>query len=125
MDLGNGAYCDPMASTVIEALRDATRSRHASLGASPAMARLFDPDYTIAEYREHLGRLLGLFEPLERAVADATGPGDPVRDLQRSAALRADLRSMGATAGDIDSLKRYRGLAPIEPAGSRGYTYVI
>jgi len=59
----------PVAPGVIGALRDATRSRHANLGASPAMSRLFDPGYTVPEYRAHLGRLLGLFEPLERAVA--------------------------------------------------------
>jgi heme oxygenase len=89
------------------------------------MARLFDADYTIAEYREHLGRLLGLFEPLERAVAKASHPGDPARDLRRSSALRDDLRAMGATTRDIGSLERYHGLAPIDPAGVRGYTYVI
>jgi heme oxygenase len=110
---------------VIEALRDATRSRHTKLGASPAMARLFDANYTISEYREHLGRLLGLFEPIERAVADATHPGDPVRDLQKSSALRDDLRAMGATTRDIGLLERYHGLAPIDPRGLRGYTYVI
>ena len=42
-----------VAPSVIEALRDATRSRHAQLSASPAMSRL----YTIPEYRSHLGRL--------------------------------------------------------------------
>jgi heme oxygenase len=117
--------CEPGVSSVIEALRDATRSRHTRLGASPALARLFDANYTISEYREHLGRLLGLFEPLERAVADATLPGDPVRDLQRSSALRDDLRAMGATTRDICSLERYHGLAPFDPDGLRGYTYVI
>jgi heme oxygenase len=89
------------------------------------MARLFDATYTISEYREHLGRLLGLFEPLERAVAEATDPGDPVRGLQRSGALRDDLRAMGAAPKDIESLERYRGFGPIEPAGVPGYTYVI
>jgi heme oxygenase len=89
------------------------------------MARLFDANYTISEYRQHLGRLLGLFQPLERAVADATGPADPVRDLQRSGALISDLSSMGLTAGEIDSLERYSGLWPIEPASLPGYRYVI
>jgi len=117
--------CEPLGSSVLEALRDATRSRHTKLGASPAMTRLFDATYTISEYREHLGRLLGLFEPLEHAVADAADPGDPVRGIQRSIALLDDLRAMGATARDIDSLERYRGFAPIEPAGLYGYTYVI
>lgn len=110
---------------VIEALRSATRLRHARLGASPAMARLFAETYTIAEYREHLGRLLGLFEPLERAVADATTTGNPLRDLQRSGALVEDLRAMGATTRDIHELERYRGFGALEPTGLPGYAYVI
>jgi heme oxygenase len=89
------------------------------------MRRLFDAGYTKSEYREHLGRLLGLFEPLERAVADGSDAGDPIRQLQRSSALLDDLGAMGATAGDIDSLDRYGGFGPIEPAGLYGYSYVI
>jgi heme oxygenase len=88
------------------------------------MARLFDADYTLSEYRQHLGRLLGLFEPLERAVASAAGPQNPLRDLQRSSALIHDLSSMGLTSGEIDSLERYGGRWPIEPASLHGYTYV-
>jgi len=89
------------------------------------MARLFEADYTISEYRQHLGRLLGLFEPLERAVAGVTAPDHPVRELQRSAALIRDLSSMGLTSGEIDSLERYGGHWPIEPASLNGYSYVI
>jgi heme oxygenase len=111
--------------SVIAALRDATRSRHAQLGASPAMLRLFDAAYTIPEYRSHLGRLLGLFEPLGRAIARAAHPADPIRTLDRSGALREDLAIMGATVGEIDALERCRWLPPIEPAGLYGYAYVI
>jgi heme oxygenase len=114
-----------VAPGVIEALRDATRFRHAQLGASPAMSRLFDAAYTLSEYQSHLGRLLGLFEPLECAVACAADPGDPVRALERSSALREDLTIMGATASDIDALERCRWLPRIEPAGLYGYAYVI
>lgn len=89
------------------------------------MIRLFDAAYAASEYREHLGRLLGLFEPLERTVADAADPTDPVHALQRSSALREDLHIMGATARDIEALERCPRLPPIEPAGMRGYTYVI
>jgi heme oxygenase len=89
------------------------------------MARLFDEAYTIPEYQSHLGRLLGLFEPLERAVACAAHPTDSVRTLERSSALREDLTIMGATTSDIDALERYRWLSPIQPAGLYGYAYVI
>jgi heme oxygenase len=117
--------CEPGVSSVIDALRQATRSRHAKIEAIPAMARLFDADYTLSEYRQHLGRLLGLFEPLERAVADVTGADHPVRDLQRSSALVRDLHNMGLTSGEIGSLERYGGLWPIEPASIHGYSYVV
>ena len=117
--------CEPGVSSVLEALRNATRSRHAALAAIPAMARLFDSTYTLSEYRAHLGRLLGLFEPLEHAVAAATTPGDPVRGLRRSGALIDDLFAMGASAPYIDSLERYAGFGPIDPAGLQGYAYVV
>jgi heme oxygenase len=61
---------------IIEALRDATRSRHAKLASLPAMLRLFEGDYAISEYRAHLGRLLGIFEPLEHAAAQAANRED-------------------------------------------------
>jgi heme oxygenase len=110
---------------VIEALRDATRSLHAQLGASPAMLRLFAIDFTILEYKAHLGRLLGLFEPLECAVACAAGGADSIRALGRSHALREDLRIMGSTARDIDALERCSWLPFIDPAGLYGYAYVV
>jgi heme oxygenase len=116
---------EPETPGIIEALRYATRSQHASLAASPAMARLFHPAYTVSEYRAHLGRLLGLFEPLECAVACAAKPGDPVLALGRSSALREDLRLMGATVIDIGALERYHWVSPMDPAGLFGYAYVI
>jgi heme oxygenase len=116
---------NPIEFAVIEALRDSTRSRHAQLGASPAMLRLFAVDFTIPEYQAHLGRLLGLFEPLECAVACAAGGADSIRGLARSHALREDLRNMGATASDIDALERCSQLPSIDAAGLYGYAYVV
>jgi hypothetical protein len=37
------------------------------------MLKLFDADYTITSYQAHLSRMLGLVEPLERAVKGAAG----------------------------------------------------
>lgn len=110
---------------VIDALRRATRSHHAQLAASEPMLRLFDPAYTVAEYRAHLGRLLGLFEPLERAAAQASDPFDSLPGLHRASALRADLVQMGAAASDIDALERCGHVPSLELAGLRGYTYVM
>jgi len=116
---------EPGVPRIIEVLRGATRSRHASLASTPAMLRLFETDYAISEYRAHLGRLLGFFEPLECAVAKAADSEDPVCALQRSTDLRDDLRIMGATARDLAALERCPRLPTIAPDGLRGYTYVI
>jgi heme oxygenase len=110
---------------VLESLRGATRSRHASLSASPAMVRLFDSAYTVSEYRSHLGRLLGFFDPLERAIGKVIDFTDPVHSVQRSLALREDLLLMGMNAKDIEALKRCRELPHISPAGVPGYSYVV
>ncbi|MGI9145936.1 MAG: biliverdin-producing heme oxygenase [Chloroflexota bacterium] len=112
-------------SGVINALRSATRSQHAQLAASEPMRRLFDAAYTVAEYRAHLGRLLGLFEPLERAAAQASDPSVPVLGLHRASALRADLVHLGAATSEIESLERCGHLPRLELAGLRGYTYVM
>ena len=90
------------------------------------MVRLFDADYTFSEYRFHLGKLLGLFEPLECAVtAAAATPSDPVCSLRRSRELREDLRLTGVSASEIDKLERCQRIPQITAAGLRGYTYVI
>lgn len=110
---------------VIDALRGATRSLHTDLGSSHAMSRLFASDYTVSEYRDHLGRLLGFFEPLESAAPrHETAEFSPLA-IQRSGDLREDLRNMGATQKDIDALERCHTLPSISHAGLRGYTYVV
>ena len=116
---------EPGEPSVIEALRNATRSLHANLGSNPAMSRLFASDYTISEYRAHLGRLLGFFEPLEIAVSRLDNAESSTLEIQRSGDLREDLQIMGATARDIDSLERCRTLPSISRTGLRGYTYVV
>jgi heme oxygenase len=89
------------------------------------MRRLFDDSYTISEYRVHLGRLLGFFEPLECAVDGAADLTIAVYALQRSRALREDLHIMGMTKREIDALERCSDLPLISLAGLHGYTYVI
>jgi heme oxygenase len=116
---------EPGEPSVIESLRNATHSLHAILGSSPALSRLFAGDYTISEYRAHLGRLLGFFEPLEIAVSRLGSTEASPLALQRSSDLRKDLHNMNATARDIDSLERCRTLPSITRAGLRGYTYVV
>jgi len=110
---------------VLEALRLATRSRHAKLASCRAIMRLFDSTYSVSEYRAHLGRLLGLFEPLERSVARAAEPSNLVNSLQRARDLREDLLMLGATTTEVDNLERCQCLPPIPVQGLLGYAYVI
>ena len=116
---------EPGKATVLAALRNATHSLHASLASNPAMSRLLDKDYSISEYRAHLGRVLGFFEPLECVASRAAEVDGSVCPLQRSGDVREDLRLMGATPSEIDALERCQQLPTIAPGGLRGYIYVI
>jgi heme oxygenase (biliverdin-IX-beta and delta-forming) len=115
---------EPRIPSVIEALRDATRSRHESLASSPGMSRLFESDYTIAEYRAHLAPLLGFFEPLENTASQANVEGSP-SVVRRSTDLCEDLRAMGASAEDIAAIQRCQRLPAFPPGGLSGYTYMV
>lgn len=115
---------------VIEILRNATRSRHANLASGAALSRLFAANYTVSEYQSHLGRMLGLIEPLERAAALAVESiaaenGPAAAQPERSRDLQADLIAMGAPQLEIDGFERCLQIPPLSVAGLRGYTYVI
>ena len=88
------------------------------------MARIFAPDYTLFEYRAHLGCMLGLFEPLERAAADAAGTSQSLSTLQRSKDLLDDLSTMGLSADEIDAFERCPYVPTLPTAGMPGYFYV-
>jgi heme oxygenase len=89
------------------------------------MVRLFEPTYTIAEYRSHLGDLLGLFEAIEAAASRAATPEDPPPIQRRSLDLRHDLAIMGGEAVAIDRLGDAQIRIELPAGGLRGYTYVI
>lgn len=111
--------------SVLEALRLATRSRHEKLASCPGMVRLFEPNYSISEYRRHLGRLLGLFEPLERSIAGVAETSNLAFSLQRAGDLREDLLIMGTTRKELDALERCQCLPPVSSQGLLGYSYAI
>jgi heme oxygenase len=115
---------EPAEPSVIEALRDATRSRHESLASSAGMSRLFESDYTIAEYRAHLARVLGFFAPLEKTAAQASAEGS-LSVVRRSTDLCEDLRAMGASAEDIAAIQRCHELTAFATGGLSGYAYVV
>lgn len=109
---------------VREALRAATHSRHVAVAETAPMRRLFATDYCLAEYRLHILRLLGFFEPCEHAVALAAGRAG--RHLVRRApALRADLAALGFAERDIAAAARCTTLPPITADGAPGCLYVL
>jgi hypothetical protein len=90
----------PGVTSVIEALRDATRYRHASLASGLGMSRLIECDDTISEYRAHLARLLG----------SALGARNIVKQSRAVFGSNATFRFYG----DED------GLYPLGPGRKRG-----
>lgn len=89
------------------------------------MSRLFASDYTISEYRRHISRLYGFFEPLDSIASIAADVEGSRWSHRRSIDLREDLETMGATAEDIDGIERCKGLPAIVPGGLPGFTYVV
>jgi heme oxygenase len=89
------------------------------------MSRLFECDYTISEYRAHLARLLGFFEPLENTASHGANAEGSPSVVRRSTDLREDLRVMGASAHDIAAIERCQRLPTFSPRGLHGYTYVV
>jgi hypothetical protein len=88
------------------------------------MVRLFAEDYTLAEYRAHLGCMLGLLEPLERVVCQAAGANQSLSTLERSKDLYDDLSIMGSSADEIDAFERCPYVPSLPAAGLPGYLYV-
>jgi heme oxygenase len=112
------------APSVIEAVRRATKSQHEELASHAAMARLFSANYRVEEYRTHIGRLLGLYEPIERAFVRA-GSEHAFNLHLRVSALRRDLFRMGATAEEVGELERRRPFPALTASGLLGYGYVL
>lgn len=69
---GQKARHPPPDGVLLAQLRAATREQHARLESLPALRRLFDHDYSIAEYIHLLQSFFSIFAPLEAAVT-ATG----------------------------------------------------
>ena len=78
-------------------------------------------DFSPAEYRAHLARLLGFYEPLESALARSAGDVRP--PLLRSRFLIADLLQLGLTLEQICALPRCE-LPSIASPGAFGALYV-
>jgi heme oxygenase len=110
---------------VRETLRAATHARHAAVADTAPMRRLLATDYSLQEYRLHILRLLGFFEPLEHAVAFAVGPDSGRHLFRRAPALRMDLAASGYSQRDIEAAARCTTLPHVTAEGASGCLYVL
>lgn len=90
-------------------LRSATQDRHRRIERTPALGRLFDEDYTLAEYRALLARLYGFYVVVEPALAGWLGGVEPWAGFEqsRSKRLGEDLAGLGMEVGALDRLARH------------------
>jgi heme oxygenase len=110
-------------------LRSATAQAHASLHEHPAFVALVEGNATVELYRSLLGRLYGIYRPLEVALAGAGHhlPSD-LRPAHRSrAALMAqDLVALGLDAGAVARLPTKGDvLPPTSRSEALGALYVV
>ena len=116
---------------LLQALRQATQSHHRQIEQNERLTRLLQPDLTLREYQDILGRMLGFLEPLEEAIA--TSPEAPLLqadlgDRRKASWLVQDLLSLGLDASAIAAIPRMpaHGLPTVTTqAEAAGVLYVL
>jgi heme oxygenase len=88
------------------------------------MLRLMSADYSASEYVAHLGRLLGFYDPFERALAHSDAGPQHAFSTSKSQLLRRDLAECGLTVREIRDLPRCAALPPPDRRGTLGWLYV-
>jgi heme oxygenase len=115
-------------TSVLSAVRAATRAAHVRIEQSQTMLRLVSGDYTQAEYVAHLSDLLGFYEPLEamlRAIDIGAAGSETAFPLHKSELIERDLRDLGLTTSQMRILPRCRDLPAIAATtGVLGSLYV-
>jgi len=109
---------------ILERLRAATRSAHASIETVPRFGRLQAPDLTAADYVETLRRLHAFHAPIESAIAhclSGNSVAEALLDGSRLAAITADMAWFGASPMAPQRLPDQ----PASVASALGALYVI
>jgi heme oxygenase (biliverdin-IX-beta and delta-forming) len=111
-------------------IKRATQSIHDKLDTDPAGLKLMSPDANRSDYAFFLARTLGFLKPIEAKllsseVATLALPYWRSTEI-RSPRIESDLRSLGVSQGEIDSLPTTERTPNIVTAGHlMGVSYVI
>ena len=114
-----------------EAVREAGLHARLRAATGPAHVALEDAlDWrarvaTLAGYRDLLARLHGFHAAWEPAIARALVDDSLFDPRRRLGALRADLRHLGLSPGDIAALPQPDAIRLVGPAGAMGALYVL
>jgi heme oxygenase len=112
-------------ASVIAALRRGTEAAHADLEQRVSLGHILA---TRTSYTAFLGRMLGVFAPLEPVLELALRdwPALALVERRKTPLLLADLRALGLSAGEIAGLPRVAALAHVEDeATALGTLYVL
>lgn len=119
---------DPRLS-VRQRLRANTAEIHEALHHHPGFVSLLEMRITPLEYRGLLARLYGFHETFERFLHVASPEvlrGLSAHKLERTSALRADLRALGMSGFEIDALPLCKDLRPVRSRTElMGRMYVV
>ncbi len=88
------------------------------------MVRLLSVDYSEPEYAEHLGRLLGFYEPFEAALATAMAGAAWPASPSRTGLLRRDLEDLGFGASALRDFPRCDAVPVVSETTLPGCLYV-
>jgi heme oxygenase len=128
-ELGSLGWCSPAMSPVRQRLRSATGPIHESLHHHPAVVALLGSTAPMYLYRELLGRLYGVYVPLEHEIERARRHlGDELRRSMRPRAglLMHDLEALGLSPSALGRFDKKPDVAPMTTTEEAlGALYVV
>lgn len=105
----NGVQAGHMDQSLLQHLRQATRPYHQQIEQNDCLARLLAPDFSMAEYKNLLARMLGFFQPVEEAI-DALPEAPSIQETlgcrHKTSWLMSDLRNLGLCEEAIARIPR-------------------
>jgi heme oxygenase len=109
-------------------LRSETRAAHERIEKISALARLFAPDFSLAEYRRLLGQLYGFYAGLEVPLFDNLDLADQavLGHRRKLPWLERDLHTLGLAADEVARIAICAQVPATQTTGQRlGVFYVL